>query len=530
MKKLFIVLFFISLLFAGAPQECNSTASMLVPAVVGSGARLVNLSVTSFPGPGELFISIPPKIGTATQSSIENAAFYAFRRANRACNLLISFEKGSTSLIDGPSAGAAMSVMIYSAITGIPFRNDTVITGAIEGDSLGPVGGLYEKTRAAAKGGFKYMVTPLESVFERLLVEKLEERYNISVVETNNLDELFAFMFNNTSIPPRPLSLSLSSPDPSSLSPYPDEVERFAPLVDAMVAREREVVGGISNEELRSFFEEKIAFQRALKEKNYLFSAANDAFLSYIDARTVAALESGSVDIPREKGRIGICLSQIKRKAMTDENFEWIVGAQLREQWARDRLSLSLDEDALKIEQFILFNELAYGEAWCGVAKALYEGAPASGKMVDQAIWADIAYRKIEEARKLSPEGELLNRLIIAQNSYEKGLYGAAIYDAAFVISGIKAQAGEKPTATSFKNLWPRVYASHAAYLKAVGSEEGARRTLLFAEELEKATNEMSEAIPENKFNFMVGVAALSLLLSAVTIVALRHKKNRGMS
>ncbi|AEP09701.1 endopeptidase La [Micavibrio aeruginosavorus] len=65
---------------------------------------------------------------------------------------------------DGPSAGAAMTTAIISALTGIEVRKDVAMTGEINlrGYVTG-IGGLKEKLLAASRGGIKKVLIPQEN-------------------------------------------------------------------------------------------------------------------------------------------------------------------------------------------------------------------------------------------------------------------------------------------------------------------------------------------------------------------------------
>jgi len=87
--------------------------------------------------------------------------------------------------IDGPSAGAAIGLAIYSAVTGKKLRQDTAITGelSIQG-RIKPVGGIFEKIYGAKQAGMKRIIIPADNQadvpndlngMEIILVKQIEE-------------------------------------------------------------------------------------------------------------------------------------------------------------------------------------------------------------------------------------------------------------------------------------------------------------------------------------------------------------------
>lgn len=76
----------------------------------------------------------------------------------------ISINFPSSPITDGPSAGVAMLLAVYSAVFNIPIRGDIALTGelGLKGDIL-PVGGIREKTSAALKSGIKKAYIPMEN-------------------------------------------------------------------------------------------------------------------------------------------------------------------------------------------------------------------------------------------------------------------------------------------------------------------------------------------------------------------------------
>ncbi|WP_035379359.1 Lon family ATP-dependent protease [Fervidicella metallireducens] len=63
--------------------------------------------------------------------------------------------------VDGPSAGAAITVAMLSAVTGKPVRQDVAVTGEISlTGNIKPVGGIIEKIHGAIQAGIKTVLIP----------------------------------------------------------------------------------------------------------------------------------------------------------------------------------------------------------------------------------------------------------------------------------------------------------------------------------------------------------------------------------
>ncbi|KGX89031.1 ATP-dependent protease LonB [Pontibacillus litoralis] len=75
--------------------------------------------------------------------------------------------------VDGPSAGVAMAVGIYSAIHKVPVRHDIALTGEIGVHGhVKPVGGVMAKLKAAKKAGVQHVLIPDDN--KQVMFDKLE--------------------------------------------------------------------------------------------------------------------------------------------------------------------------------------------------------------------------------------------------------------------------------------------------------------------------------------------------------------------
>ena len=91
--------------------------------------------------------------------------------------------------VDGPSAGAAITCLLYSAIGNIPFRTDSCITGEISiSGGIKAVGGVREKAIAAIREGFSYMIIPQDNEKDVLGVE------GINIIPAGHIREIIDFL------------------------------------------------------------------------------------------------------------------------------------------------------------------------------------------------------------------------------------------------------------------------------------------------------------------------------------------------
>jgi len=93
--------------------------------------------------------------------------------------------------VDGPSAGAAITCLLYSAILERPARQDTCITGEISiRGRIKAVGGIVEKISGAKRAGFKNVIIPEENK------EEANGLDGINIIPAGNIQEVIGFMFD----------------------------------------------------------------------------------------------------------------------------------------------------------------------------------------------------------------------------------------------------------------------------------------------------------------------------------------------
>jgi ATP-dependent Lon protease len=155
----------------GRAEQKNQIGQVVGLAWTEVGGDLLTIEAALMPGKG--VITRTGSLGDVMKESVE-AARTVVRSRSRLLGIKDEvFEKkdlhihvpdGATPK-DGPSAGAAMTTAMVSAMTGIPVRADVAMTGEITlRGEVTAIGGLKEKLLAALRGGIKTVLIPEDNI------------------------------------------------------------------------------------------------------------------------------------------------------------------------------------------------------------------------------------------------------------------------------------------------------------------------------------------------------------------------------
>ncbi|MFA7527423.1 MAG: endopeptidase La [Ottowia sp.] len=155
----------------GRAEKRNQVGQVVGLAWTEVGGDLLTVEAATMPGKGNILRT--GQLGDVMKESVDAARSVVRARARSLGIGNEVFEKrdihvhvpdGATPK-DGPSAGAAMTTAMVSALTGIPVRCDVAMTGEITlRGEITAVGGLKEKLLAALRGGIKTVLIPEENV------------------------------------------------------------------------------------------------------------------------------------------------------------------------------------------------------------------------------------------------------------------------------------------------------------------------------------------------------------------------------
>ena len=134
------------------------------------GGDLLQIESTLMPGKGQLILT--GQLGDVMKESASAALSVVRSRAERLgidvdflqkLDVHLHVPDGATPK-DGPSAGAAMTTALVSALTKVPVRSDIAMTGEITlRGKVTAIGGLKEKLLAALRGGIRTVLIPEEN-------------------------------------------------------------------------------------------------------------------------------------------------------------------------------------------------------------------------------------------------------------------------------------------------------------------------------------------------------------------------------
>ena len=155
----------------GRAEQKNQVGQVVGLAWTEVGGDLLTIEAALMPGKG--VITRTGSLGDVMKESVEAARTVVRSRAHalgikdevfEKKDLHIHVPDGATPK-DGPSAGAAMTTAMVSAMTGIPVRADVAMTGEITlRGEVTAIGGLKEKLLAALRGGIKTALIPEDNV------------------------------------------------------------------------------------------------------------------------------------------------------------------------------------------------------------------------------------------------------------------------------------------------------------------------------------------------------------------------------
>lgn len=139
---------------------------------------------------------VPSGAGNSMRASVWLAVTTASLTLNRdLAGETISFE--TSGYVDGPSAGGMLCLAVMSAIEGRPFPDDFAMTGTIMADgTIGAVGGISEKLRAASRNGIRRVCIPTFARMDENFTDLLDlgKELKLEMHQVATVDEAYRIL------------------------------------------------------------------------------------------------------------------------------------------------------------------------------------------------------------------------------------------------------------------------------------------------------------------------------------------------
>lgn len=437
------------------------TTSIHAPAVLQNEyiGTLTVISLNLTAGTGNVTVTGPSEVGSSTLESASVAAAYAasYLGVNeKAYNFGYSIHDPNAN-VSGPSAGLAFTLLAVSALQGRQLAGNFTVTGTINSNgSVGEIGGVSDKAGAAAGNGMRYMLVPYVqgSSFETEIYYLSQQKYGLPFIEVKNLSAAlpYAGLGNNTpeigkmsinlTADYHATGLTMANIACSACS----NAGYFSELVNYTFNFTRSEIYSIGDNfsVAKAQLSSQLSQYEEIAAKGYLYSAADLAFLGYQSASVFAnAKYYNMTGAAQYMENVSLYCSSLSPPQMTRNNYEYVIGGELRQGWAAQNLNLS--EQLLNASQstdgiITSVNTAAVSYAWCKAADEMYGIASAMGGayVAYPSGIKSAALSAINSERAYASGGLYLDSAISA---YSQGEYGTALYDTAY------ASVFDSPTA-----------------------------------------------------------------------------------
>jgi len=410
MRLLPISLILFIIMAPSVVSDSENIVSIMAPAVTPDGyGVMTEIEIEVIPGRGRVLLNTEPFIGLQTQNSEKIAAEIASKYTgidNSDKDIIVTFRVNATS-IDGPSAGAAITTAIISAISG------TEMTVIVEVEES-PVPG--------------WTIVRSETIYLNL-IEYGRENFDIEIIPVRTISDVVDIMLNGKLHPTgvdfgEDLGIVLGELNVSeTIKPLKNladkTIEEAARLLkDAenrlINSNLSEVQASVSSSLIDSARIELASSKNAYTNK-VLYGAANHAFRSVINSRiALDLLKYNSLDYESSLSYLGGRISETGRKldavkidltnlnhyATDRDSYEWAVAAQQRMTQAEMQFySQGADEEEI-------FRTLAITEGWLNIAGNFYDIAVdlSSGKRFDSYAFKALASESLVNSTSLATQ------------------------------------------------------------------------------------------------------------------------------
>jgi len=524
-----IILLSIFSFFILADYSVAYVTSIHAPAVIvnESIGTLTTIQLNLTHGNGAVTVTGPLSVGASTIESAEEAVAYATKlllvnQSHYNFSFYIS-DKGVN--VSGPSAGAAFTLLTMAALEHAKLLNNFTISGTIQPNgSIGLIGGVYDKAMAASRNHMRFFILPYSGngTLEQLLYYISQQVFNIPIVQVDNVTQAISYALGTAK--PEPMLFNITTQ--YRISGLPESNITCASCNTSIFAKLTNYTLNFTDYEINKIpsnfssakqqMLENLNQYRAIASKGYLYTAADLAYLQYIDAFTLANMHNYTpANASDVVSNISAYCSSLVPPPITNTNYEYVVGGELRQELANETLQAAqamLNSSEVTSDTYI---EALYSSAealgWCKAAAFMYNASSQLGGSF-VAFSPVLKSEAASEINKAEAYGSNIY-LSAALASYNTGNYGPALYAAVYadvlgnpyLAKNLSNAQLVNATLLNIKNasvgIWPSQFASEAEFyldeymLFNKSTLNTAYQTSTLASALAYANNEIEKAM-----------------------------------
>ena len=415
-----MVLAFI-ILFSLYSFAALNNGEISIYAVTTEGKGLVaTLHLQIDPGTGKIWSAVTPLVGTTTQNAERTAIKVAKNYFSGTDNYDYKFSINSTaSIVEGPSAGAAMTLLAVTMLKDKAIPKGISMTGTINEDgSVGPVGGVFEKAKEASSTGVKLFMIPKGEAVQTVrleggvksvnILDYAPKNWGLKVVEVQTIDDALVYAFsdikkidvNTSAVQAIPEFIPEKIPIPQHLGTFKVLTSNYINKINQLNGEARNALSSslledpeVTNLLLEALNNSEQTLQHAevLNEQNYLYSAANFAFLAGVNSIIVKEVSNNPALLRPSSSAFDLKILGLKKEMGTFEKqlngnvprkgVEWYASAQQRFTYAKNSVDRLVSEQTIVVngsqegETALAFQRLqdyAFAVAWLDVSKDFY--------------------------------------------------------------------------------------------------------------------------------------------------------------
>ncbi len=500
MKYLAVILI---LLFLNVAYAEIYTSTIKIVGVDKDGRGITgNLTVEIQPGKGRILVDTTPLQGLYTQDSERTALKVATDITKfdfSKFDAIYSINTPGATNVEGPSAGAAMTIATIAAIQNKTISQSFSITGTIEADhSIGKVGEIFSKAKAAADSGVSVFLIPKGQAEQIQYVRKVRtpspgwrietiepvkiniikyarENWGMNIYEVSTIEEALKYAFEDVKQNQNKINLTIPEISLSFKSPV-EKYNQFDYFAKSTLSRAQTNYNKASMKLKTTSLPDDVKYNldnllkqskgmlnegNELLKQGYKYSAGNNGFKSGIYSQTIIDIANYystseanrkifiENKINEAKAELEKTKMYVEQKAMNSicskNDMEWAVLALQRLNYAENRLDkISFDDVGSA------FFDINVAKEWMIISQEFAAKLSGGDNQNCNIVFEPEARKVLDEAENKINFLKTLGKDTIGAESYldaakleySKGQYIVALFDASIAKS--RADAAEK--------------------------------------------------------------------------------------